>query len=53
MPVSVGSKKQDLAVSEHGIPYEMGALSVLQALLSEEESRQRGGGVSEEESKGL
>ena len=38
MPVSVGSKKQDLAVSEHGNLYEVGALSVLQALISEEES---------------
>jgi len=38
LPVSVASKKQDPAVSEHGNPYEMGALSVLQALLSEEES---------------
>jgi len=38
LPVSVASNKQDLAVSEHGNPYEVGALSVLQALLSEEES---------------
>ena len=38
LPVSVASNKQDAAVSEHGNPYEVGALSVLQALLSEEES---------------
>jgi len=38
LPVSVASNKQDPAVSEHGNPYEVGALSVLQALLSEEES---------------
>jgi len=38
LPVSVASNKQDPAVSEHGIPYEVGALSVLQVLLSEEES---------------
>ena len=36
LPVSVASNKQDLAVSEHGNPYEVGALSVLQALHSEE-----------------
>jgi len=38
LPVSVASNKQDLAVSEHGNPNEVGALSVLQALLSKEES---------------
>jgi len=38
LAVSVASNKQDPAVSEHGNPYEVGALSVLQALLSEEES---------------
>jgi len=38
LPVSVASNRQDPAVSEHGNPYEVGALSVLQALLSEEES---------------
>jgi len=38
LPVSVASNKQDPAVSEHGDPYEVGALSVLQALLNEEES---------------
>jgi len=38
LPVSVASNKQDPAVSEHGNPYEVGSLSVLQALLSEEES---------------
>ena len=38
LPVSVASNKQDRAVSEHRNPYEVGALSVLQALLSEEES---------------
>ena len=38
LPVSVASNKQDPAVSEHGNPDEVGALSVLQALLSEEES---------------
>jgi len=39
LPVSAATNKQDPAVSEHGNPYEVGALSVLQALLSEEESR--------------
>ena len=38
LPISVASNKQDPAVSERGNPYEVGALSVLQALLSEEES---------------
>ena len=38
LPVSVASNKQDPAVIEHGNPYEMGALPVFQALLSEEES---------------
>jgi len=38
LPVSVATNKQDPVVSEHGNPYEMGALTVLQALLSEEES---------------
>ena len=38
LPVSVASNKQDPAVSEHGNPYEVGALSVLQALRREEES---------------
>ena len=38
LPVFVVSKKQDPAVSEHGNPYEVGALSMLQALLCEEES---------------
>ena len=41
LPVSVASNKQDPAVSEHGNPYEVGALSVLQALLSEESSINR------------
>ena len=38
LPVSVATNKKDPAVSEHGNPYEVGALLVLQALLSEEES---------------
>ena len=38
LPVSLASNKQDPAVSEHGNPDEVGALSALQALLSEEES---------------
>ena len=38
LPVSVASNKQDPVISEHGNPYEVGTLSVLQALLSEEES---------------
>jgi len=38
LPVSVASNKQDSAVSEHGNPCEVDALSVLQAFLSEEES---------------
>jgi len=41
LPVSVATNKQDPAVIEHGNPYEMGALSVLQALLSEESSINR------------
>jgi len=38
LPVFVATNKQDPADSEYGNPYEVGALSVLQALLSEEES---------------
>jgi len=38
LPVSVASNKQDSAVSEHGNPCKVGALSVLQAFLSEEKS---------------
>jgi len=38
LPVSVVTNKQNPVVSENGNPYEVGALSVLQALLSEEES---------------
>jgi len=38
LPVSVATNKQDPVVSEHGNPYDVGALSVLQALLSEEKS---------------
>jgi len=38
LPVPVATIKQDLAASEQGNPYKVGALSVLQALLSEEES---------------
>jgi len=38
LPVSVAKSKQDPAVSEYGNPYEVGALSVLQALLSDEET---------------
>jgi len=38
LSVSVATNKQDPAVSKHGNPYQVGALSVLQALLSEEES---------------
>ena len=41
LPLSVASNKQDSAVSEHGNPYEVGGLSVLQALLSEESSINR------------
>ena len=38
LPVSVATNKQAPVVSENGTPHEMGAMSVLQALLSEEAS---------------